>query len=71
MDHDPAHIVIELDPGSEPISGNVRAAAQPPQPFTGWTGLFAVLRAVAGDVAGGDGRTGHINPATPEGSERT
>ena len=60
MDHDPAHILIELEPGVEPITGCVRAGARPPQPFTGWTGLFAVLRAVAGE---GGGRTGHVNPA--------
>jgi hypothetical protein len=71
MDHDPAHILIELEPGAEPIRGRVRVAAEPPQPFTGWTGLFAVLRAVEGEAARGNGRPGHVNPATRRGRERT
>jgi hypothetical protein len=47
-----AQILIELDVGASPIAGSVRAGPQPPVSFAGWTGLFAVLRAAAGD----DGR---------------
>jgi hypothetical protein len=64
MDHAPSDIVIELDAGGEPISGRVRTGAQPPQPFTGWTGLFAVLRATAGEAARQDGRTDQMNRTT-------
>jgi hypothetical protein len=44
----PTRIVIELDPRAVPISGHIRAGGEPPLSFTGWTGLFAVLRAAAG-----------------------
>jgi hypothetical protein len=47
MDSDPAEIVIQFDPGAVPISGHVRTDGDAPRPFTGWAGLFAVLRAVA------------------------
>lgn len=39
-------IVVDLQPGADPIAGRVCADGQHPHAFTGWTGLFAVLRAV-------------------------
>lgn len=47
-----ASIVLELDPGADPIAGQVRAPDQDPRAFTGWTGLFAALRAATGAGAG-------------------
>ena len=59
MDPTPAPIVIELDAGTAPSAGRVRIEARTARPFTGWTGLFAVLRAVAGeDTAGGANTAG-------------
>jgi hypothetical protein len=52
MNADPAEIVIRLDPGATPISGEVRADGDTPRPFTGWAGLFAVLRAAASEQDG-------------------
>ncbi len=43
-------IVIDLDPGSEPIAGHVNADGHAPRAFTGWTGLFAVLHAAVADA---------------------
>jgi hypothetical protein len=42
-------IVVDLDPGTDPIAGHVLARDQLPRAFTGWMGLFAALRAVAAD----------------------
>ncbi len=59
-------IVIEFEPSASPISGRVTASQQPTVPFTGWTGLFAVLHAVAGQSAGaqaGANVRGHARPA--------
>jgi hypothetical protein len=50
MDSTPARIVVELTPGAAPITGYVRASAQESRPFTGWIGLFAALRAAAGEM---------------------
>ncbi|HEX2028905.1 MAG TPA: hypothetical protein VHF25_12995 [Nitriliruptorales bacterium] len=52
MDPNPARIVIEFDAAGSPITGRVLALAQESRPFTGWTGLFAALRAAAAN----DGR---------------
>jgi hypothetical protein len=49
MDAAPTRILIEVEPGTTPITGQVRADGGAPTGFTGWTGLFAVLRAVTGD----------------------
>jgi hypothetical protein len=49
MDSDSLRIVVEVERGAIPISGQVRADGGTPRPFTGWTGLFAVLRAAAGE----------------------
>jgi hypothetical protein len=49
MDPVPLQIVIDVDADAVPISGLVRAPGDAPRPFTGWTGLFAALRAVAGE----------------------
>jgi hypothetical protein len=67
-----ASIVVDLDPDADPIAGSVQAPGQSPRAFTGWTGLFAALRAVTADngsaSAGSDGgvsppaRTGWRNP---------
>jgi hypothetical protein len=51
MDPSPLCIVIEVDAGTVPISGQVRTDGETPRPFTGWTGLFSALRAVAGEDA--------------------
>jgi hypothetical protein len=45
----PTEIVIEFDPRAVPISGHIRADRGTPLAFTGWTGLFAALRAAAGE----------------------
>lgn len=51
MDHTD-RIVLELRRGSAPISGTACPDAGTPQPFTGWTGLFALLqRMVPGAAA--------------------
>jgi hypothetical protein len=47
----PERILIELDSGAQPIAGRVTAGRQPAVAFTGWTGLFAVLREAAGEDA--------------------
>ena len=49
MDPVPLQIVIDVDVEAVPISGNVRVQGDAPKRFTGWIGLFAALRAVAGD----------------------
>jgi len=49
----PDRILIELDSGAYPIAGRVTAERQPAVSFTGWTGLFAVLREAAGENAHG------------------
>lgn len=51
MDPPPTRIVIELTPDAVPIAGRVHVCFEEPQPFTGWTGLFAALRAAAGGDA--------------------
>jgi hypothetical protein len=49
MDPAPLQIVIDVEAGAVPISGQVRVEGDAPRPFTGWTGLFAALRAMAGE----------------------
>jgi hypothetical protein len=49
----PERILIELESGATPIAGRVTAGPQPAVSFTGWTALFAVLRAAAGEDGGG------------------
>jgi hypothetical protein len=49
MDPEPLHIVIDVDSCAVPISGHVHPASGASLPFTGWTGLFAALHAVAGE----------------------
>lgn len=39
----PARISLELDRGSDPITGCLRDENDSSQPFTGWIGLLAVL----------------------------
>jgi hypothetical protein len=58
MDPNPAEIVIQFDPGAAPISGAVRTDGDAPRPFTGWAGLFAVLRAAAAEQDGASATTG-------------
>jgi hypothetical protein len=52
----PTRIVVELIPGAAPITGRVLAPAQESRPFTGWTGLFAALRAAAANDGCPNGR---------------
>jgi len=72
MDTAPAHIVIQIDPGAVPISGHISAGGENSQPFTGWTGLFALLRAAAiGGVAPNSEPGGQGQPVDPwSGRER-
>jgi hypothetical protein len=49
MDFPPTRIVVELTSDAAPIAGCVLAPAQDSRPFTGWIGLFAALRAAAGE----------------------
>jgi hypothetical protein len=51
MDSTPARIVIELNRGADPIAGCVCSDGRREHAFTGWTGLFAALRAAASDEA--------------------
>jgi hypothetical protein len=51
----PGQIMVDLEPGADPIAGRVRAHDQDPRAFTGWTGLFAALRAVTSE-------NGHRDP---------
>jgi hypothetical protein len=44
-----ASIVVDLEPDADPIAGSVQAPGQSPRAFTGWTGLFAALRAVTAE----------------------
>jgi hypothetical protein len=44
-----ASIVVDLDPDADPIAGSVQAPGQSPRAFTGWTGLFAALRAATAE----------------------
>jgi hypothetical protein len=41
---DPFHIVLEVEPDSEPVTGTVLATGQPARRVCGWTDLFAALR---------------------------
>ena len=52
MDPEPAAIVVQFDPSASPISGHVSTDGAEPREFTGWTGLFAVLRTVAAEQDG-------------------
>jgi hypothetical protein len=54
IDSAPTLIVVELIPGVAPIRGCVRTQGEQERPFTGWTGLFAALRAAAGRDGGLD-----------------
>jgi hypothetical protein len=45
----PGQIMVDLEPGADPIAGRVRAHGQDPRAFTGWTGLFAALRAATNE----------------------
>jgi hypothetical protein len=49
MDSASGHIEIVLVPGAIPISGHVHARGEAVRPFTGWTALFAALRAAVGE----------------------
>jgi hypothetical protein len=49
MDPAPSKIVIELEPGAVPICGQVCPDGGAAVAFTGWMGLFAVLRAAAAE----------------------
>jgi hypothetical protein len=49
MDTEPAEIVIRFDAGARPITGEVSAGTANPREFTGWAGLFAVLRAATAE----------------------
>jgi hypothetical protein len=51
MNSTPARIVVELVPGATPITGRAHATGRESRSFTGWTGLFAALRALAADDA--------------------
>jgi hypothetical protein len=69
MDAAPRHIEIDVDPGAVPITGHVHARGEAVRPFTGWTALFAALRATlseegvapgsAADDGSADTRGGH------------
>jgi hypothetical protein len=65
MDAAPGRIEIELDPGAVPITGHVHARGEAVRPFTGWTALFAALRAAVGEEGVARGR------ATGDGSADT
>jgi hypothetical protein len=58
-----ASIVVDLDPDADPIAGSVQAPGQSPRAFTGWTGLFAVLRDLTAEN-GAAGATG-TSPSQP------
>lgn len=45
----PGQIMVDLDPGADPIAGRVHAHDRAPRAFTGWTGLFAALLAATGE----------------------
>jgi hypothetical protein len=63
VDPAPTRIVVELNPGAVPITGRIHARAHPSQPFTGWTGLFAALRAAAGEGTESIAGDGDLFPA--------
>jgi hypothetical protein len=63
VDPVPTRIVVELKPGGAPITGRIHARAQASRPFTGWTGLFAALRAAAGEGTESSARDGDLSPA--------
>jgi hypothetical protein len=39
-----ASVVVDLDPGTDPIAVHALAPDQLPRAFIGWTGVFAALR---------------------------
>ena len=43
-------VIIDFEPGSQPINGVVREGGLAPRPFTGWLALMASLEA-ASDLA--------------------
>jgi hypothetical protein len=63
VDPTPTRIVVELNRGAAPITGRIHARAQASRPFTGWTGLFASLRAAAGEGTESIARDGDLSPA--------
>jgi hypothetical protein len=63
----PRRIVVELDPGADPIAGRVCTDGERTHAFTGWTGLFAALRTATGDDGRRDAATGSL--AAEPGSE--
>lgn len=61
----PARIVltVEFARAVEPVEGLVRRAAQPPQAFSGWSELFAVLmRLTSEESSAGDSPADRAGP---------
>jgi hypothetical protein len=46
------HLLLDLDLGSEPVSGSVGAEGAEPLGFTGYAGLIAALQAIRADDPG-------------------
>jgi hypothetical protein len=46
------HLLLELDLGSEPVTGSVGAEGGEPLGFTGYAGLIAALQTIRADDVG-------------------
>jgi hypothetical protein len=45
------HLDLRLDPGSEPVTGELAPPGGPPTPFSGYAGLIAALGRICGPGA--------------------
>jgi hypothetical protein len=70
-------VIIDFEPGSQPINGVVRGRGLAPRPFTGWLALMASLEAVSTIKAararhiGGDRDRGPSNEARSQAKDQT
>jgi hypothetical protein len=46
------HLLLDLDLGTEPVTGSVGAEGAEPLGFTGYAGLIAALQTIRSDEAG-------------------
>jgi hypothetical protein len=53
---DRIHVDLELEPGSEPIAGELAVADDQPVAFVGWMQLTRLLDRIAGSPAAVDAR---------------
>jgi hypothetical protein len=52
MDTGVTHLLLDLQLGSEPVTGSVGAEGSEPLGFTGYAGLIAAIQAIRANEAG-------------------